>query len=46
MEVDDLAWPMFVLAGLGVAFDIEGPPELVTRTAAVGALFTRAAAGG
>lgn len=43
MEVDDLAWPMFVLAGLGAGFEIEGPPELVERTAAVGALFSRAA---
>jgi predicted DNA-binding transcriptional regulator YafY len=42
MEVDDLGWPMFALASLGVAFEIEGPPELVERTAAVGALFTRA----
>ena len=43
MDVDDLAWPMFVLAGLGAAFDIEGPQELTERTAAVGAQFTRAA---
>jgi predicted DNA-binding transcriptional regulator YafY len=45
MEVDDLAWPLFVLAGLGAEFDVEGPPELVERTAQVGALFTRAAQG-
>ena len=45
MEVDDLAWPLFVLAGLGAEFDVEGPPELVERTATVGALFTRAAQG-
>ena len=44
MQVDDLAWPMFVLAGLGAEFEIEGPPELAERTAAVGAAFTRAAA--
>ena len=43
MEVDDLAWPMFVLAGLGAEFEIEGPDELVERTAAVAALFGRAA---
>ncbi len=43
MEVDDLAWPMLTLAGLGAGFEIEGPPELVERTAAVGVLFTRAA---
>jgi predicted DNA-binding transcriptional regulator YafY len=43
MEVDDLAWPMFVLAGLGAEFEIEGPDELVERTAAVAGLFGRAA---
>jgi hypothetical protein len=42
MEADDLRWPLFVLAGLGAEFDVEGPEELVERTAAVGALFTRA----
>lgn len=42
MDVDDLAWPMFALAGLGVDFEIEEPPELVERTAAVGRLFSRA----
>jgi len=42
MEADDLRWPLFVLAGLGAEFDVEGPQELVERTAAVGALFTRA----
>jgi hypothetical protein len=36
---------MLVLAGLMVPFDIEGPAELVERTAAVGAQFTRAAQG-
>jgi predicted DNA-binding transcriptional regulator YafY len=46
MDVDDLAWPMFVLAGVGAAFDIEGPQELVERTATVGAQFTRAAGAG
>jgi predicted DNA-binding transcriptional regulator YafY len=43
MQVDDLAWTMFVLAGLEAPFDIEGPTELVDRTAAVGALFSNAA---
>lgn len=43
MQVDDLAWTMFVLAGLEAPFDIEGPAELVDRTAAVGELFSRAA---
>jgi predicted DNA-binding transcriptional regulator YafY len=45
MEVDDLAWPMFALAAVGAEFEIEEPPELVERTATVGALFTRAAGG-
>jgi len=45
MQVDDLGWPMFVLAGIGAPFDIEAPRELVERTAAVGAQFTRAAEG-
>jgi predicted DNA-binding transcriptional regulator YafY len=44
MDVDDLGWPMFALAGIGAEFEIEGPAELVERTAAVGALYTRAAA--
>jgi hypothetical protein len=35
---------MLVLAGLGADFEIEAPPELVERTAAAGALFTRATA--
>jgi len=43
MQVDDLAWTMFVLAGLEAPFDIEAPVELVERTAAVGELFSRAA---
>ena len=42
MDVDDLSWPLLVLAGLGAEFEIEGPPELVERTAAVAGLFTRA----
>jgi predicted DNA-binding transcriptional regulator YafY len=46
MQVDDLAWTMFVLAGLEAPFDIEGPTELVDRTAAVGALFSNAAGSG
>jgi len=42
MEVDDLSWPLLVLAGLGAEFEIEGPAELVERTAAVAGLFARA----
>ena len=42
MDVDDLAWPMFVLAGTDADFEIEGPDELRERTAEVGARFSRA----
>ncbi len=42
MEADDLAWPMFVLAGVDADFEVEGPDELRQRTAEVGARFTRA----
>jgi predicted DNA-binding transcriptional regulator YafY len=44
MDVDDLSWPMFVLAGVGADFEIEGPDELRERTAEVGARFSRAGA--
>jgi predicted DNA-binding transcriptional regulator YafY len=44
MEVDDLAWVLFLLAGLDADFEVEAPAELVARTAAVGERFTRAAA--
>ena len=43
MDVDDLGWPLLVLAGVGAEFEIEEPDELVRRTAEVGALFARAA---
>ncbi len=46
MEVDDLGWPLFVLAGLGVDFEVEAPAELTAHAARAGALFTRAAAAG
>lgn len=42
MEVDDLAWPMFVLAQVDADFEVEGPDEMRERTAAVGARFVRA----
>ncbi len=44
MNVDDLAWPLMVLAGSGADFEVESPPELADRVAEVGARFTRAAA--
>ncbi|CAN5585856.1 YafY family protein [soil metagenome] len=43
MESDDLAWPLFVLAGLDADFEIEGPDELRRRTSEVAARFARAA---
>jgi hypothetical protein len=42
MEVDDLAWPMFVLAGLDAEFVVEGPAELRARVTDVGRRFARA----
>jgi predicted DNA-binding transcriptional regulator YafY len=45
MEVDDLAWPVFVLVAVGAEFEVEEPSELVERTARAGALLTRAATG-
>jgi predicted DNA-binding transcriptional regulator YafY len=42
MEVDDLAWPMFVLAGLDADFVVEGPAELRARVADVSRRFARA----
>jgi hypothetical protein len=43
MDVDDLAWPLFVLAGVEADFEVEGPEELRERTAEVGRRFSRAA---
>ena len=45
LEVDDLAWPLFVLAGVEAEFEIEGPEELRRRTAEVSRRFARAAGG-
>lgn len=42
MNVDDLAWPVMVLAGSGGDFVVESPPELAERIAEVGARFSRA----
>ncbi len=41
MDVDDLGWPMMVLASVGAAFEVEDPPELRDRVRAVGQLFSR-----
>lgn len=42
MQVDDLGWPMFVLATVGADFAIETPDALRERTAEVAGLFARA----
>ncbi|GAA3740627.1 putative DNA-binding transcriptional regulator YafY [Spinactinospora alkalitolerans] len=44
MNVDELSWPLLVLAALGADFDVVGPPELRDHLHATGALFLRAAA--
>jgi predicted DNA-binding transcriptional regulator YafY len=41
MNVDDLDWPVMVLAGSGADFVVESPPELAERVAEVGARFSR-----
>ena len=43
MNVDDLGWPVMVLAGSGADFVVESPPELVEKVAEVGARFSRSA---
>ena len=42
MNVDDLDWPVMVLAGSGADFVVQSPPELAERVAEVGARFSRA----
>ncbi|WP_193609411.1 helix-turn-helix transcriptional regulator [Nocardioides lijunqiniae] len=46
MSVDDLQWPVMVLAQLGADFRVESPPELGETVAHVAGLFARAADGG
>ncbi|MQW77909.1 WYL domain-containing protein [Nocardioides sp. dk4132] len=43
MGVDDLAWPVVVLAQVGADFVVESPPELRETVARTAAVFTRAA---
>ena len=43
MNVDDLDWPVMMLASSGADFVVESPPELVARVAEVGARFARSA---
>jgi predicted DNA-binding transcriptional regulator YafY len=40
MDVDDLGWPLMVLASVGAEFEVEEPPELADRVRAVGRLFS------
>jgi predicted DNA-binding transcriptional regulator YafY len=44
MSVDDLDWPVMVLAGSGADFVVESPPELAARVAEVAARFARVGA--
>jgi predicted DNA-binding transcriptional regulator YafY len=39
MQVDDLGWPLMVLAAVGAPFEVESPPELVEEVRRVGSLF-------
>ena len=44
MNVDDLDWPVMVLASSGADFVVESPPELAARVAEVGERFSRTGA--
>ena len=44
MEVDDVAWPMVVLAGLDADFVVEGPADLRERVTDASRRFARAGA--
>ena len=44
MNVDDLDWPVMVLAGSGADFVVESPPELAAKVAEVGTRFVRTSA--
>jgi len=44
MNVDDLDWPVMVLAGCRASFVVESPPELAERIAEVGARFSQVTA--
>ena len=41
MDVDDLGWPIMVLASVGAEFEVEEPSELEDRVREVGRLFAR-----
>ncbi len=44
MNVDDLDWPVMVLAGSGAEFVVESPPDLAEKVAEVGNRFGRTGA--
>jgi predicted DNA-binding transcriptional regulator YafY len=46
MSVDDLQWPVMVLAQLAADFTVESPPELRAMVARVADTFARAGGGG
>jgi predicted DNA-binding transcriptional regulator YafY len=43
MNVDDLAWPLWILGSLGADFTIESPPELTDRVRTAGETLLRGA---
>jgi predicted DNA-binding transcriptional regulator YafY len=43
MNVDDLDWPVMVLAGAGAEFEVEHPAELADKVAEIGSRFARMA---
>lgn len=42
MQIDDLGWPMLVLASVGAPFEVESPPALATEVRRVAAQFAAA----
>lgn len=45
MKVDDLEWPVMVLAQVGAPFTVESPPELAELVARTAKVFAQAATG-
>jgi hypothetical protein len=42
MSVDELHWPVLVLAAVGAEFEVESPPELTVHLMSIGELFRKA----
>ena len=42
MSVDELHWPVLVLAAVGAEFEVESPPELTVQLMSIGELFRKA----